>query len=364
MIRMRVVLLVAVLALMSFGAYGLSLCDYRAPMTSLTDAGLSFSYRYYDDGATTGVDVDSGRLKFDLDRVFDSPDIGYSFSGVAEVTLAQLLPVGWLGQGTGTFRYYLMEDTPLFAFGGAEGSMASGLPSLEIRAGVGYGRFTDVTPLAKAMTIQTELLDLDALSAKLPDDVLMSIAEVIGREIEYETIKAWVADIEALIEASAGVDLDARALLTIEEVLLTSGDDRMCGWAVQAGIGYEVIDPLGAVRDIVLAASADAAFAAGPTDQWLFHASFSGPFDILEENTLSATLGYELELEEDSILLADYALQRVQSGDDVSVSHAATLSLTFDVGGADVGASLSLVKDASVDAWSIDLSLSAAMDLL
>ena len=362
--RMRVVLPVVILGALSVSAWGLSLCDYHSPMTSLTDAGLSFAYRYYDDGATPDVDVHSGRVGLNLDQLFDSPDIGYSFNGGAEITLAEFMPVGWLGQASGTFRYYLVEETPLFAFGGAEGSVASGMASLEVRAGVGYGRFSDVTPLAKAMTIQSELFDLDAIIGKIPGDVLLSVAEVIGREIEYDTIKELVADIEALIEAAAGVDLDARALLTIEEVVLATGDERMCGWAIQGGIGYEVIDPLGHARDIVLAASADAAFAGGPGDQWLFHASFSGPFDILNENTLSATLGYELELAEDSTLVADYALQRVQSADEVSTSHAASLAVSFDLGGADVGIALSLIKDASVADWSIDLSISAAMDLL
>ena len=362
---MRVLLLGVVLLAVSVSSYGLALCDYHSPVTSLTGAGLSFGYRYFNDGGTPDVDVNSGRVGLGFDSLFDSPNIGYSFSGNAEIALSEFMPVSWLGQGAGTFRYYVTEGMPFFAYGGAEGSVSPGIMGLEIRAGVGYGRFSDVTPLAKSLTIEAELMELEAIVDPLPDEILMSIAEVIGREVEYATLKELVADIEALIEGASGVDLDARALLTIEEVVLEVGDDRKCGWAIQGGIGYELIDPLGGDRDIVLAASADAAFASGPDDQLLFHASFSGPFEIMDENTLSASFDYEYQLTEDSRLLADYALQRLQAAPgDVRIYHAASMTLSFNLGGADIGLQVGLSRDPADPDWSTDISISAAMDLL
>ena len=107
-----VVLLLAV----GLQGWGLSICEYRSPKTALTDARLTFGYRYYDDANTVGVDVNSGRLAFDYDQLFDSPNYGFSLTGAVELTLDEFLPTAWLGQGAATFRYYPIEESLLFAF--------------------------------------------------------------------------------------------------------------------------------------------------------------------------------------------------------------------------------------------------------
>jgi len=359
----------AVFLLLALGvqAWGLSICDYHSPKTALTDARLSFGYRYYDDANTPAVDVNSGRLAVDYDQLFDSPNYGFSLGGSAELAFDAFVPTGWLGQGSATFRYYPMAEALLFAFGGLESSLATGQPrpGVDVRVGVGIGRFSDVTPMAKAFTIESDLIRLGALFDPLPDDVMLAMASAIGREIEYESLKELVADIESLIEAVAAVDLDARALLTIEEIILAGGDTRRCGWAIQAGIGYELVDPFGNPQNIVVGGSADAAFAFGPDDQLLFHASYSGPFDIMNENTLNASASYEVALTDESTLIADYVLQRVKpDGQAPTSSHAAGLSIGFDVAGIDILVEASLTRTTGDPAWSTDISLSAAMDLL
>ena len=365
--KMGILATVVLLLAIGLQGWGLSICEYRAPRTALTDARLSFSYRYYDSVDTVGVDVNSGRLAFDYDQLFDSPNYGFSLGGAAELTLDAFLPTGWLGQGSATFRYYPMEESLLFAFGGLEASMATGQPrpGIDVRVGVGIGRFSDVTPLAKAITIEKELLRIDGFGDPLPDDVLLSIAGAIGRRIEYETLKDLVADIEALIEGVAGVELDARALLTIEEVILAVGDERRCGWAIQGGIGYELIDPYGGAQNVVVGGSADAAFAFGPNDQLMLHVSYSGPFDIMNENTLNATLSYEYALTEESTLIADYVLQRVKpAGLAATASHSAGIAIGFDISGIDILVQASFTRTTGDPGWSTDISLTAALDLL
>lgn len=363
--RVGVLLGLLLMVCLSLGVEAVSLCDYHSPVTALTDAGLSLAYRYFDDGATPGVDVNGGRVGVDYDQLFDSADFGFSLAGTAEITLDQFVPTGWLGQGAGTFRFYVVPDSSFFAFGGAEGAISPGLVGLEVRAGMGYGRFTDVTPLAKAVEIEEALAKQQAIKENLTSDVLMAIATEIGKEAEYATIKDLVGKIETLIEGVSGISLDAHALLTIEEIVLMAGDDRKCGWAVQAGIGYELIDPFGGARDIVIACSGDAAFASTPKDQLVVHASFSGPFDIVNENTMTASVTYEYEMSQDTLLTADYALQRAkQAGAAASISHAASIGLGFNIGGADVGLQISLTKDAADPAWSIGVSINAAMQLL
>jgi hypothetical protein len=359
--------LVILLLALGVQGWGLSICDYRSPKTALTDAMLSFGYRYFDDANTAAVDVNSGRLAFDYDQLFDSPNYGFSLGGMAELALTEFLPTGWLGQGAATFRYYPLEEALLFAFGGLEASMATGQlrPGVDVLVGAGIGRFSDVTPLAKAITIEEELLDLVTFADPLPDDVLLAIAGVIGRRIEYESLKELVADIELLIEGVAGVDLDARALLTIEEVILETGKERRCGWAIQGGIGYELVDPYGGAQNVVVGGSADAAFAFAPSDQLLFHASFSGPFDIMDENTLSASISYEYALTEGITLMADYVLQRVKpAGLAAATSLSAGITAGFDVAGIDILIQASFTRGAGDPGWSSDISVAAAMDLL
>jgi len=361
------ILLGAFLVGLGATAYGLSLCDYRSPVTALTDAGLSFTYRYYNDAATPTVEINSGRVGVVYDQLYDSPNYGFTLAGSAEVALDQFVPTGWLGQGAATFRYYPVEDGIFFAFGGLQESMATDQPQpgVDVSVGGGVGRFTDVTPLSKAFLIEDELLSIEAIDQGLSDEVLLGIASVIGRAAEYDTVKEMVADIEAPIEAAAGVTLDARAILSIEEIVLQTGNERKCGWALQAGIGYELIDPYGGAQNFVVTGSADAALASSPSDQLLFHAGFSGPFDITSENTLTANLSYEYLLSETSTLTAAYSLQRVKpAGLPANVSQAASLALGFDVGGADVVLQVSLTRDPGDPGFSIDVSISAAMDLL
>ena len=197
---------------------------------------------------------------------------------------------------------------------------------------------------------------MGAIANPLSEGVLMAIAGIIGRQIEYDTVKSLVADIEPVIEADAAVQLDARATLTIEEIVQRVGDDSQCGWALQLGIGYELVDPFGNPQNVVVAGSADAAFAFGPDDQMMFHASYSGPFDIMNENTLTAALSYEYALTEDSTVIADYVLQRVKpAGLVANASHAAGLALGFDMGGADILLQISLTRGAGDPGWSLSL---------
>lgn len=333
----------------------------------MTDARLSFGYRYYDDVNTPGTDVNSGRLAANYDQLYNSPNYGFSLSGSAELALDAFLPTSWLGQAATSFRYYPFEKALMFAFGGLQTSLATGQlrPGVEVLVGAGLGRFSDVTPLAKAMHINRELRNMGVLVDPLPDDVLMAVAAIIGRAIEYDTVKALVAQIEPLVEADAGVQLDARAALTIEEIVLMGGDDTQCGWALQFGIGYELVDPFGNPLNVVVAGSADAAFAFGPDDQMKFHASYSGPFDLMDENTFSSTLSYKYALSAGSTLMADYALQRVKpSGLTAKTSHSAGLAVAFDLGATDISLQLSLTRDAGDPGWSFDFSVSAAINLL
>jgi hypothetical protein len=188
-------------------AVALSICSYVSPETSLQSLGLSMSYRYFDDWATPGVEASGGRADLDYNLLYDSPDFGYTLTGNAGLLLADFFPVSWLGDAAGTFRYYLTQDAPVFGFGSAQVYAATGQlqPAIHIGAGLGYGRFSDVTPLAKAFKIGKELLKVNAISRPLGDNVLMGIASVIGST--YASSNDQIADVVNQIQVASGVIL-------------------------------------------------------------------------------------------------------------------------------------------------------------
>ncbi|MDD5220443.1 MAG: hypothetical protein PHV11_07745 [Candidatus Bipolaricaulis sp.] len=357
---------VALLLGVATAAAAIGLCDYVSPETNLTDITFSFSYRYFNDAATPQVDASGGRAAIDFKQLYDSPDMGYTIAANGAILLEDLTPSSGLGSAAGTFRYYLMDDAPLFGFGGLAATIASGQPKpgVNLTAGVGYGRFSDTTPMAKAFTIQDELAAAGTLSGELSEETLLAMADVIGQLAEYETVQDCAAAVVETIQAATGVTVEPREVLTVEEILVATGDERNCGWSVQGGIGYELIDPYGGTRNFLVTASADAAFSPDRASQLLFHTSVTGPFNLLEENTFLVNASYDRELTEDDSLKAAYTLQRVQPlGLDASMTQSATLLVTFGVGTTDLGLQLALTNKSGTPGWSVDLSVSVAVDL-
>lgn len=363
----RTVMFLGVMGLvLGFGASALAigLCSYVSPETNLQSLGLSMSYHYFDDWATPGVEASVGLAGLDYNLLYDSPDFGYTVAASAELLLADFAPVSGLANAAGTYRYYFTQDAPAFGFGGIEASVASGQPQagIYINAGLGYGRFSDVTPLAKAVKIEKELLKVDAIPGPLGDSALMDIAQIIGSG-EYATADEQVAAVVNQVQAASGVTLDPRQVLKIEDQVLATGDVRHCGWAVQAGVGYQLIDPYSQPSAFLVTASADAAFAPNPDSQVLFRAGLSGPLNILDQNTLRLRASYSNVLSDTTLLRASYTVLRVQPlAQPVSTSQTAALLLGFDIGSTTtLGLQASLSKPASATAWSLDVSVSAAV---
>jgi len=356
-----------VLALASEMAFGISLCSYRTPAISLVDADLSFAYQFFDDANTAAIDVSTGRIDASFTRLRDTESFGFVARLNAQVGLTNFRASSWLGEGETSFRYYVSTELPLFGFGGVYGIAATGQTQLglEIRSGFGFGRFYDVTPLAKAMTIHRNLRLSKAVKAPLPDTVLQEIARTIGRLAEFDAVTDAVAAIETSIETASGAQLDARSLLMIEDVLAEAGSERYCGWSAQAGVGYELLDPYGGAQGFLVAMSSDLAFAPDPSGQIEGHVSFSGPFDLMNENTLTGSFSYEIQLTNTSDLEVACSFQRVKpAGLTAVTSHMLSGKLLFEVGTADVLLNLNVSRRTGDAGWSVGFSISTAMDLL
>jgi len=363
----RTVLFLGIIGLvlgLGASAVAIGLCSYVSPETNLQSLGLSMSYHYFDDWATPGVEASGGLAGLEYNLLYDSLDFGYTVTANAELLLANFVPVSGLADAAGTYRWYFAEDAPVFGFGGIEASVASGQlqPAIYVNAGVGYGRFSDVTPLAKALKIEKELLKVDAIPGPLGDSALMEIAQVIGSS-EYASTNDQIADVVNKIQATSGVALNPRQVLKVEDLILATGDVRHCGWAVQAGVGYQLVDPYNNPRTFLITASADAAFAPNPDGQILFHAGLSGPLNIVEQNTLRLRASYSYVLSETTSLRTTYTVLRVQPlGQPASTSQTAALLLGFDIGSStNLGLQASLSKPANASAWALDVSVSAAI---
>ena len=362
----RTVLLAGIIGVVlgfAASAAPLSVCSYVSPETSLESLGLSMSYRYFDDWATPGVDSSGGRASLDYNRLYDSPGFGYTLSGDVELLLAEFFPTSAQADAAGTVRYFFAEDMPTFGFGSVEASISTGQPqpAVHVSAGVGYGRFNDVTPIAKAFKIEMDLLRAGAIQMPLPDDVLMAIATAIGSK-EYASTNDQIADVVNQIQAASGATLTPRQVLKVEDLILTIGDSRYCGWSVQAGVGYQLVDPYEQSQGFLVTASADAAFVPNPNGQLLLHAGLSGPINFVDQNTIKVRGTYDHILSETSSIQASYMLLRVQPlGQVASTSQIVDALLGFTLGHADMGLQASLSRSAGASDWSLELSISAAI---
>jgi hypothetical protein len=366
---MRKAVLGGLFALLPFAAFSLSLCDYRAPETSLIDMKLSFAYHYLEDPDRPGIEVNAGNVSFVYSQIYSAPESGFSLAATGIFGLENFALADALAEASGTYRYYLETEEPLFLFGGFESRWRTDerylQPWLQVMLGLGYGRFNDVTPLAKALLIEEDLLRLGAIPASLSEDALMAIAQEIGRMLEYEKVKDLVAKVEEIVETDAGVDLDARAVLTVEERITETGRDRFCGGALQVGVGYEILDPERRERDIVLNASADWAVAPEPHSQLLLRSNLSAPLPWKDAYRFTIGATYDYEIDGRTSFSANYSLEWLKVPEDMSPEdrHAAVFQLSLNLGGWDISLLLSFTKGPGDIAWTQEFSVSAAIDL-
>ncbi|MCS6903071.1 MAG: DUF481 domain-containing protein [Candidatus Bipolaricaulota bacterium] len=279
------------------------LCGYTPPISEFQDLKLSGNYRYYNDPFTDNRSNDSsGSLRASFSRFFDAPTYGISQQAMARVDLDRGSVV-YQADAALNLRGYLPE-TNFFGFTGIEGQGTSALPmpGLKISAGGGYGRFKDVTPLAKALKIQERLLELKAIRSPLPPTAIFEIADTIGRRREFPDLAALVQNLEEIIERSGlvpqGQQLGAVALLRIEEILNETADEKLCGWEVRLGVGYELLDPTDERRELLVLASFDYSLAPAPRSQFSSKLQLSSAFPLFDDYVLLAKINYLFRLTE------------------------------------------------------------------
>ncbi len=273
------------------GVGEVDLCSYRTPTTEFLQGKVSFFYQHVDEPTTAGLTVSSGWLSFDARRQHDSATAGFTLTGGGRLRFRNVALVQTEVGASGAVRQYLATDRPFYAFGGLDAAFDTTYPQprVEAQAGLGTGRFYNVTPLAKALQIDETLFRRRAIPIPLSDGVLREVAGAVG---EGGSVEERVASVVPLIEQFLGEQglapkLDPSAVLAVEEVISQAIQERYCGWTAQAGIAYEIFDPRGGPRDLLFSLALDAAVPAGADTQLLLRSKIAGPYGLTDQYTLT-----------------------------------------------------------------------------
>jgi len=355
------------LCLASICADAVDLCSFRSPSTDLTHLLLTANYAYLDLPDTVHHDVSSGRLSLSFSHLHDEPDFALSISGTTEFSFDRLRFERAVANAFMTTRFYIEAGRPEFLFAEVSGEDSSAIsePGLEIRFGVGFGRLTDATPLAKALRIQTMLLETLMLTAPMSESTLLEIAGLIAQESAFPGIGELVSRIGDVIEAGAGIGLDARSLFAIANEIGSSGSSLTCGWVNQVGLGYELAPRFGSIRQPLLTLATDMSQPLTLDSQVEAHGDISFPILAREAYSLVGSLHYTRRLTHVARIVAEYSLQRVkQPGVDASVAQSLEFQLLLDFGSATVTASASLSRGSGMPGWIEAFSISTRIDLL
>lgn len=347
------------------------LCDYRSPRTDLSDLGMSFSYHYYNDPyGLSGQDINAGQLKIGYTHLFDSPDFGYDLSVKNDMTISVLSLSSFLAIAEGNFKRYFSPEAPYFGFAGTSGKSASSYQTigLSVNLGVGYGRFTDVTPLAKAIKIDSYLVRKKSISNHLDDADLATIAYEIDSVATYESLADLLGVIQEFIEgtglAKAG-GLDALDIYEMTRIIEDDSYVRYCGGDVKVGLGYEILDPLGGPNDLLARAAFNYAFTTTPQAQFLAQGTLSGSYDILRTHRLEITLGYDYLITDMASLYSSYSLSREMWDGVPTDIHYLSLDLVLTpVENARVTLGMRFRHEPYFLEWCKDITLMIGMDLL
>ncbi len=355
----------------ALAAQAVPLCDYRSPLTDLSDLLMSFSYQYVNDPyGSKERDVNTGRFIVDYKRLYDTPEYGF------DVELNNQLDISVLGESTyltaadGSYKRYLTSDGDAFAFAGASARSSSSFASLgaSVSLGLGLGRFTDVTPLALATRIDEDLYRRGRLTSHLRAADQQILAYEIGSRDTYLTAADLMAVVQEIIESSGFVQpggLTAFDLSKIDELLSDGGFTRYCGWDGKIGMGYELLDPSGGSNDILVTAAFNYAFTTAPNVQFLVNGSLSGPPDLFTTNRVDVDVEYDYIVSEFLNLKATYAFSRETWAKIPTDVHRIGLDVVLTpLESADVSLKVSLEHRPYYLEWSVDIRLGISIHLL
>jgi len=369
---------VLLVSLFGTAVIAIPLCDYYYPglKTDIPNLEMDFSLSYHND-ADSAQGVGSGELKVDYTRFFDSPNLGSDLFAKNDIVLN---PFSFSMAAGGNIKYFFSPDKDFFGFAGADGRISSSYQTigLEIRIGLGYGRFVDVTALAKIMRIIAYLLEREVISENPSDAEITSIAyEIANLPLTYHnSVTGLVNVIQAMIERSNSMKdakIQEEDIQRIRDIIEDKTFVRYCGGDIKAGIGYEISDPLKEPNDFLITASLNYAltttswitFTTTSCNQFLVQASISGPYDILQNRQIKFALDYDRILSEEIRMSSSYSFAQETAEGTSMNSHCVSFRLIWVLTEkAHLTLGMRFSYEQPYNQWSTDIGLFLGMDLL
>jgi len=367
----RLLFFLFLLCLIRLTVLALPLCDYRSPQTDLSNLGVSFSYNYHNDPyGVSDQDRNFGLLKVDYSRLFDAPDFGYGVSVRNDMTISVLRLSSYLITAEGDLKRYVAPDAAYFGFAGITGKSASSYDAirLAVSLGVGYGRFADITPLAKAMNIDDYLINRKSITTRLDDLDLEAIALEIDSIDTYDLFADLLTVVQEIIEESGLAKtggLDALDIYEVGRIIADDDHPRYCGGDAKVGLEYELLDPFGGPSELLATAAFNYALATTPQAQFLAQGAVSGSSDSLHAHQMEIRLGYDYVLTDTISLASSYSFVR-ETWDGVHTDiHTVSLEAELTpIETAQIVLGLALSHEPYFLEWSTDFTLLISMDLL
>lgn len=356
---------------LSISAAAIPLCSYRAPLTDLADLSMSFAYRYMNDPyGSAERDINIGSLTADYTRLYDTVEYGMDIAFASSIEVSTVDVSNYRIVADGNYKRYWIEDSDIFAFAGASARSSSSFASLGVwmQAGIGIGRFADVTPLALATRIEDELVRTRAISARLHPADLQILAYEIASAETYESLAALLTVVQDIFEGSGftrGGGLNAVDLTRVAQLMGEDAFTRYCGWDAKLGVGFELLDPSGGARDLLLSGSFNYAFTTTPNAQLLVRGALSGPLTIFETNRIDALVAYDMLITRFLELKVAYTFSRETWAEEPTDIHRVTLDLLLTpLDRAGVTLSVAFEHRPFYIEWMADLRFSVTIDLL
>lgn len=244
-------------SLSSFASADISLYDYDEATSSYEDAyfTLDFNVGKNREDEQSSYNLDLG---VDYDRVLSSPDRDLTLKLNTDGNISRAGTEG--AKSTDSYNvdtsitvdnYFKSGSKGAFWYGSARVQADDSFDDLQTKlsGGLGYGRVTNVTPMAKAIRLVDELRERGSISSTPSKAVYNQIAKIISNENEYKSKHGarskfyqqhWLGDIEKVLKSSgvAG-SLNAAGILGARDVLVDERiSTRKYGWKVRAGLTY------------------------------------------------------------------------------------------------------------------------------
>jgi hypothetical protein len=242
----------------------LNLTDYEVDQSSAQSLSAGLNYHF---GMTSG-EIVSHFLNLSLNFEMFKAKLPSSFSmnvfgnlngnflpqdeDTISTDSTETSPVNYQMQWEAKYNKYFKPGKDFLMFGKLDGDILTNYdyPATRATIGIGFGRFVNATPLARALRIEEEMLGNGVLIENLPFGTLLSFAKELSpetrkrfQEEHYYWEKEYYSALESILRESnvlQGADLGSKGSLIIQDVLDEYISPRYYGYEFNLGVGYDL----------------------------------------------------------------------------------------------------------------------------